>query len=195
MKVPLQYWFVNNIQRDDLRYKRAPEDQIAFVQDVLVPLFHQSHKKDSLRRAFVISTHTSKSTKLPVYLLERDGLKVILRCNYHDWKVSVISATPIEANFLTLFHTTPPIDPEYTGNELHPVYFEGFPQNLIFGYYEENKCKWSAKIRHEYDVYTMLHILLTSLGFIKPRKWHTRQDHEIAPWYEAQAKPGFHQTT
>src|SRR6185369_7381601 len=90
-----------------------------------------------------------KSVKLPVYQLSRPdlGLRLILRGNFHDWKLSVISNKPIAADFTGLFRTTPPTHPKYHGNELASCYFEGFPEELVFGYYEpSDKCQWSAAI-------------------------------------------------
>jgi hypothetical protein len=126
---------------------------------------------------YVISTHTSKSIKLPVYCIEIDGLKIILRNNFFNWKISVISDKEIIEDFSGLFHMDPPIDPDYTGDPLHHVYFEGFPKDLIFGYYNNSdKNKWSAEIHDDYRLYVTIFLILKSLGYVKDFKWSTRNE-------------------
>ncbi len=125
----------------------------------------------------VISTHTSKSVLLPVYSLEKPdrGLRLVLRNNFHNWKLSVLSQTPIEQDFSDLFHTTPPVDPDYTGNPLSPVYFEGFPQDLIFGYYSTSDHKqWSAEIWSDYALWTTVYLISKQLENLTPLRWGRR---------------------
>lgn len=64
-------------------YKQSALNQIHFVRDILC---------NTLLRipCFVLSTHTSKSIELPVYsFMMRNGVKVVMRGNFHDWLVSV----------------------------------------------------------------------------------------------------------
>jgi hypothetical protein len=136
---------------------------------------------DAQHVATVISTHRSKSIILPVYKLSRPGkgLTMVLRNNFYNWKMSVISEKPIEADFSGLFHTTPPIEPAYTGNELASCYFEGFPPEYIFGYYEAgDKKKWSAEIWSNHALWTAMFILLRSIDIVKPMVWHTEASHK-----------------
>jgi hypothetical protein len=178
---PLQDWF--NAQReatpDEMFYKEASGSQIMFVRDDLRYLvasgLYYEEAKDICR---VISHHTSKSVKLPVYQLSRPdlGLRLILRDNFYDWKLSVISETPIVADFSGLFRTTPPIAREYTGCELASCYFEGFPEELVFGYYEpSDKRRWSAAIGGRNALWTTVFLMMRALGAVKPRVWHTRE--------------------
>jgi len=136
-------------------------------------------KKNERTEVQVISEHRSKSIKLPVYLLERGDLKIILRYNFYNWKMSVICNKKIDANFDGLFHTTPPIEPEYTGNELASVYFEGFPKDIIFDYYEETDKKvWSAELYSDQILWTTIYLILKAVGYVVPTEWTTKAKHE-----------------
>ncbi len=180
---PLQAWFNEQRERadDDLIYKGASGAQIMWVRDELSALLFAGVPYEYRQtRVWVISEHSSKSVPLPVYSIERPdiGLQVVLRNNFHDWKLSVLSLTPVVCDFSGLFHTTPPIEPKYTGNELAPVYFEGFPPELIFGYYEAtDKKHWSAAIGGKETLWATLFLMMRSLGHVKPARWHTRESH------------------
>lgn len=175
--VPLQDWVNDHVIGDEMYWKGAAGSQISFVRDRLVSLAGWGrYWRETKRSVTVISTHTSKSIELPVYKIERPGLTLILRDNFHDWKLSVISETPIIADFTGMFHTTPPIAPKYTGDQLSSVYFEGFPEQYIFGYYEpSDKKKFSACIGSEYTLCTTVFLILRSLGHVKPMIWHTEE--------------------
>jgi hypothetical protein len=182
MDSKLQAWVTKHSVRDEMLWKGAWGEQIRFVRDHLLYLVGSGlHFVDLAAIPDVISTHTSKSILLPVYELSRDdiGLRLILRHNFHDWKLSVISERPIVVDFSGLFHTTPPVAPDYTGNELADVYFEGFPKDLVFGYYESSdKKRWSACIGGQHAVYTTVFLILRSLGVIEPCAWHTPESHK-----------------
>jgi len=184
MNEPLQEWF--NAQRaetpDEMYYKEASGSQVMFVRDQLSYLVASGLVYEEARDICrVISTHTSKSVKLPVYQLSRPdlGLRLILRGNFHDWKLSVISEKPITADFAGLFHTTPPVEPDYTGNELAGVYFEGFPRELVFGYYEaSDKLRWSAAIGGQFALWTTVFLIMRASGALGPKEWTTRATHQ-----------------
>ena len=148
MNQDLQEWMNAQMVGDDMLWKGAWGRQLSFARDSLASLVGVGLKYEERKKiATVISEHRSKSIMLPVYCLTREdlGLKLILRDNFYNWKLSVISEVPIEADFAGLFQTSPPVEPEYTGDPLHPVYFEGFPNDLIFSYYDKSdKKKWSA---------------------------------------------------
>jgi hypothetical protein len=127
----------------------------------------------------VIGTHRSKSVILPVYQISRPdvGLVVTLRNNFYNWKVSFQSEQRILVDFDGLFATPPPIDPEYTGNPLSSVYFEGFKPEHIFGYYmNSDRRQFSAEIRDDYRLWTTLFLVMRHLGAIQPFKWGKRPE-------------------
>jgi hypothetical protein len=181
--VPLQQWVDKHPVRDEMLWKGGAEGQIAFVRDSLLPVFASGltfdHYEDYKKMVTVIGSHTSKSIKLPVFQLARpdQDLTIVLRDNFMGWKMSVMSETPIEADFSGLFHTTPPVEPDYTGDPLWHGYFEGFPEDRIFGYYtESDKKKWSAEIQHDEELYTAVFLMMRSLGQVKPLAWSTRSN-------------------
>lgn len=183
MKEPLQKWISEQIVADEMLWKGAWGDQVQFVRDSLAHLVGRGLSYKQFKTAdvaTVISTHRSKSIALPVYELARAdlGLRLVLRNNFYDWKLSVISEDPVVADFEGLFRTTSPIEPAYTGNELASVYFEGFPRSLVFGYYaESDRRQWSAAIGGDSAMWTTVFIIMKALGAVKPMKWHTQESH------------------
>ena len=193
--VPLHQWCTEHEINDEMLWKKAAINQMVFVRDDLNGLIQNRLKSKDRTDVEVISEHRSKSIILPVFVLERGDLKIILRYNFYDWKMSVICSRKIDANFDGLFHTTPPIEPDYTGNELASVYFEGFPEDLCFDYYESTDKKvWSAEISGNYLLYITLYLILKSLEYIEPMKWHTKESHrkeldaDFAKWDAERAK-------
>lgn len=171
--VDLQDWFSVSRPDDNLIYAKGFVRQVMFVRDSIA---------DGLfgTKAVVISTHRSKSVLLPVYVIDRKdlGLTIVLRDNFYNWKLSVMSQRPALADFTGLFKVVPPFEPEYSGNPLSPVYFEGFPKCLVFGYYATSDWRvWSAEIWGDNPLWTALFLLLKSVGGIRPAQWHTKEGH------------------
>ena len=176
--VPLYTWWMENEINDKMLWKKAARNQMHFVDD-LNGLMQNRLQGDDRTPVQVISEHTSKSILLPVYLLERGDLKIILRENFMNWKISVICSRTIDANFDGLFHTTPPIDPDYTGDELWHGYFEGFPKDLIFDYFEKSDKKvWSARIHDDKILWTTVYLILKAVGYVVPTEWTTKEKHQ-----------------
>lgn len=196
MRIPLQAWYdewLKEHQGTDLLYvkrdaqQRVSLPQVHFVRDALGELLWADTLYDDLPRepppradcrltAWVIGEHHSKSVRLPVYSLERPdkGVRLVLRDNHYDWKLSVASEVPIDHElFAYLFHTTPPIEPDYTGNELASCYFEGFPKDLIFGYHANDSRRWSASIGGDRALWTTILLCMMRLGVVRPRAWTT----------------------
>lgn len=180
----LQEWISSQVVADEMRWKGAFGAQMMFMRDTLRPLIGAGlswRKKQHI--AHVISTHRSKSIVLPVVEYRRPdlGLRFVVRENFYNWKLSVVSKEPIDADFDGLFRTTPPIDREYTGNPLSPVYFEGFPAALIFDYHHHPgstiPTQWSAEIWGDQPMWTTIFLIMRSLGVLKPGEWHTRETH------------------
>lgn len=170
-------WFENNVPNDRLYYASGCKHQITFARNVLGGLVANDldyEVRNSI--ATVISTHRSKSVLLPVFSLKRLGLQLILRNNFYNWKMSVVSDNPIETDFSGLFHTIPPLDPDYTGDPLSSVYFEGFPESLVFGYYgPSDKRLWSAEIFSDHELWCTVFLISRALGYIRPAIWATKE--------------------
>lgn len=125
--------------------------------------------RDRLRHAikaeaYVIGMHRSKSCVLPVYqLVNREaGLMVVLRCNFYDWKVSVVSQRPVPGPFYGLA--------DAKESDLKSYYFEGFPESLIFGPHVETpqspdrEMQWSAGLGTREETWALLFLIAKHLG-------------------------------
>lgn len=177
---PLQDWITERVVADEMLWKGSWGHQMSFLRDPLRRVAATGLEWDEMKQiAKVISTHMSKSVSLPVveYTRKDLGLRLIVRNNFYNWKLSVVSKTPIKADFSGLFHTTLPKQPKYTGNPLADCYFEGFPNNLIFGYYSQDKQKFSAKIDSDEQLYTTFFLIMRALGAVKPFVWSTEKTH------------------
>lgn len=182
MNTPLGEWLKANQPKDHMCWRQDALAQFAFVRDALAPIVCAGRDLISAYGdVSVIAEHRSKSIVLPVYHLRRDACDFYLRGNFYNWKLSVVSASPIEVDLSGLCHTTPPIEPDYTGNPLNSVYFEGFPGEFVFGYYEQDKARWSAEFRDDQSLATALFLIMRSSGAIKPLEWHTRAVPKDAP--------------
>lgn len=170
--VPLHEWIGQNVPKDTMLWKKDLENQLDFISRIGALVTKEG------RKIQVISEHSSKSIRLPVYYIKHHGLEIILRNNFYNWKLSVICDSPIEADFTKLFHVDPPIEPDYTGDELADVYFEGFPKDLIFGYYSKSdKKRWSANIHANEDLWVVIWKIVDVLDYIPKMKWHTKESH------------------
>lgn len=183
MKQALQEWINSHGPASEMLWAGGWGSQVKFARDAIAPLVGAGLPWDECRVAHVISTHCSKSINLPVYEFARPdvGLRLIARNNFYDWKLSVISEQPIAADFDGLFATTSPVEPEYTGDPLASCYFEGFPEELVFGYYgESDKKRWSAEIDGDHAMWATCFLICRSLGIVKAHVWNTEKAHRAA---------------
>lgn len=146
LPVDLQAWFSVNIPEDKMLYKKAARDSIIFIRDIITNLFFNKEFTP-----MVISTHTSKSIKLPVVEIDLKsvGVKIVLRDNLYDWNVSIESENDIECDFMDTFK-----DENY-----HMCYCQGFPKDRIHGMYKDNHKKFTCYIGNDYTLFTFLWLL------------------------------------
>ena len=136
----LQEWANAHQPAENLIYKDGYWNQIVFVRDNIAGLLTKTYEEyqaiqDSMK---VISEHTSKSVRLPVFRVElADGTMFTMRYNFHNWKVSVSSPRDVEADFMGLFNPS---------EQIHQVYCEGFPKGLVYGPYAENKRQFTIEL-------------------------------------------------
>jgi hypothetical protein len=180
-KIPYLQWLQDNPVPDTMFWKSNANAQTGTWLGLCHLIGSGLHYKKSQACLSVISTHRSKSIVLPVVQYDRSdiGLVLTMRDNFHGVKLSVQSERPIgyAEELSCLFHTTPPICPEYTGDPMHPVYFEGFPENLVYGYYSANPRQFSADL-DQASLKMALFFIMRSLGQIKPLVWHTPESHQ-----------------
>jgi hypothetical protein len=197
VKVHLQGWYdrwlkdPNNTNRRYVPVDSRGEPslhQLHFVRDTLCGMLwadvpYDKRETEAIREnckvtAFVIGEHTSKSVQLPVYSLERPdlGLQIVLRDNYHDVNLSVISENPIDEDTLRGFELDYGRDEDRKrfpngykpGQSWGYCYFQGFPEEVQFGPYSEDPRKFSLCIGSEYSVYTFMWLIMREVRGVGP---------------------------
>lgn len=147
----LHAWFMENKPDDSMVYKEAACRQIMFVRDEVPSLF----TKFMLKKIEVISTHTSKSIKLPVYhVVLENGIELIMRGNFHDWKITVSSPfeIPLPQELLS--------NQSRTTEKINSCYCEGFEKEWILDSYLNNKREFTIEIGSSlYELYTFFFLL------------------------------------
>lgn len=152
LPVDLLSWCRVNQPSDEMIYKKVYWTQIMFIRDTINNIFYKSYKEYENNPVMVINTHTSKSIKLPVYEIniKKHNLKMILRHNFYDWKVSVISNKDISIDFMNLFNEN---------DVINSVYCEGFKKEQVFDSFKNNKKEFTFEIDDNFKLFTFMYIL------------------------------------
>ncbi len=160
LPVDVTAWLRVNKPDEDLIYAKGLRDQVCFVRDKLCQLLRSTYEEWCDNPPLVISTHYSKSVKLPVFQinLEKYGIEIVLRCNFYDWKISVKSDRPLDFDYMGLFDPT---------EEISYLYCEGFPKDKVYGCYEQNHSMFTLEICSNYNLYTFIFLLKNYLGIKK----------------------------
>ena len=157
LPVDVTAWIRVNEPDENLIYANGLGNQVCFVRDILCQLLRSTYEEWRDNPPLVISTHYSKSVKLPVFQinLEKYGIEMVLRYNFYDWKISVKSDKPLDFDYMGLFN---PIE------EFSYLYCEGFPRNKVYGSYEQSHSQFTIQIGSDYDLYTFIFLLKNYLG-------------------------------
>ena len=157
MKQELLYFMRKQKLDDNLMWKDASISQELFVRDTICSNLLKVH-------GFVVSTHYSKSCELPVYFITmRNGVKLIMRYNFYDWKVSV--ETPdnqpkLPTNYLPKdlmsFNMT-----NGKPKKIPQCYLEGFKKEWCYDAYDpENTArKFTIEVPSKYSLYVIIYLL------------------------------------
>ena len=148
--MPLQEWLMKNKPEEKMLWNKAFWSQALFVRDILPRLFFKTFEEAEKNPWLVISEHTSKSIELPVYYLKLDDVAIIMRENFYNWKVSVISANDLSIDSAGLFDSS---------EKIHSVYCEGFDPKWVFDCYDNNKKEFTVELNSDYNLYTFLFLL------------------------------------
>ena len=137
---------------DDMLYKNSAIDQSCFMRDIIGrTLLHVP--------CFNISWHRSKSIVLPVYgLVMLNGIKLIIRDNFYDIKVSVELPDTLPPDFIP----RELVSSGYGGVDgIHPCYCEGFREEWCYGpYMSKSACnRFTIEVSNRYKLYTLLFLL------------------------------------
>lgn len=148
----LQAWANANEPGKEMSFSGAYWSQITFIRDVFMYKIFADH----LVKLEVISTHTSKSIKLPVYKATlKDGTELILRDNMHDWKVSISATKPLYFPKGTFNND----GLEAVGSQ----YCEGFKDEWVYPSYSENDTQFTVEINNEMHMQLFLYHLQQQL--------------------------------
>jgi hypothetical protein len=151
----LKSWIAQNQPVDDMRYKDAFNQQMRMFSDILSKIIFEDRDVAEVSTT-VIGEHKSKSILLPVVKIITPDLRIIMRDNFHDWKVSVHLNKAINTDFTGLF------DPS---EKISSVYCQGFIDEWVYGPYINNHNKFTVGLNSDYDLYTFVYLVwLHSLG-------------------------------
>ena len=157
LPVDVTAWIRVNEPDKNLIYAKGLGDQVCFVRDRLCQLLRSTYEEWCDNPPLVISTHYSKSVKLPVFQinLEKYGIEMVLRYNFYDWKISVKSDKPLDFDYMGLFNPT---------EEISYFYCEGFPKDKVYGSYDQSHSQFTIEIGSHYNLYTFIFLLKNYLG-------------------------------
>lgn len=150
MNEDLHEWLMENKPLENMVWKTSFWNQAIFVRDRLPWIFFNDYKTIEKNTWRVIGTHTSKSIILPVYYLKLETIKIIMRNNFYNWKVSIESDYELIIDPVGLFN---PIE------KIHLVYCEGFKDSWVFDSYNMDKKRFTIEINDDYRLYTFLFLL------------------------------------
>ena len=172
--VDVMAWYKVNESDDKLAYKKYALEQILFIRNEICAIFtdkeydvnhpeikdmdfktkldhHVKYRKEHEPMVLAVSTHMSKSVLLPVMEinLKSVGVKILLRNNFYDWNISIESEKDIDCDFKDIF----------TDDDYKHCFCQGFPEERIYGKYEENHKKFTICIGYDYKLYTFMWLL------------------------------------
>ena len=152
LPIDLLTWCRVNEPSDDMIYKKGYWNQITFIRDTIMYMLCKDYEDYINNPVLVINTHTSKSIVLPVYQLNLfdKKMKIIIRNNFYNWKISVDSDVEINVDFMGLFKSD---------EQIHSVYCEGFKKEQVYDSYSNNKKKFTFEIGDTYLLYTFMFLL------------------------------------
>ena len=150
LPIDLLTWCRVNEPEDKMLWKEGYWEQIMFIRDTIMDLLSDSYEEFKSNPVLVISTHRSKSIVLPVYQINYKGIKMIIRNNFYDWKVTVDSKVQLNFDMMSLFNIK---------KRINSTLCEGFKYNQVFDSYENNKNKFTFEIEDQYKLYTFMYLL------------------------------------
>ncbi len=155
MRQHLTYWYKNWLEEHHetklLWVQRNRDgvhlDQVDFVLHRLGRVaWYDNQRSDEPVPVWVIAEHNSKSVRLPVISIERPdlGIRFVMRDNFHEWSVSVISERQLLCGLRGFDVTSSGCG------------FEGFPYDLRFGGFGQSNTRFSCSLGNAYDPYAFV---------------------------------------
>ena len=156
-KTELKHWRKTWALEEALIYKQAAYNQAHFFINKICGDLLKS-------KGFVVSHHTSKSCKLPVYFIKlRNGIRLTMRCNFYDWKLSV--EIPEEyASLPTNYLPEDCLSHDLVQNKrdkISPCYCEGFKKEWCYDAYDPQlpPKKFTIEIPDDERLYVIIHYI------------------------------------
>lgn len=162
MDVSLQEWVNANQPSDEMCWKEPFWNQVMFMRDRVASLFARNYEqfKNMVR---VVSTHTSKSIKCPVYYIQLDeGVKIWARHNFFNWNISVdarASGRDIDCDFLGVAD-----DRNYDY-----CFCEGMEEQK-FDPREKDKRRFTVEVNDHYEAYVFFRAIKQLFGILPETK-------------------------
>lgn len=164
MDTKFQKWLLDHQPNDNMRWKDDFWHTYCFWRDSVLPMFTDEFyskrfnwdtlAKEIDKNTDVIGEHMSKSIINPVVKITYKGVEIVFRYNFYDYEVAVISPNPIELPMEKLFYS-----------KEADFFYQGFPEEYqIKDRYEDNNCRFVAKIRDHYRFYTFMYLLRRSIS-------------------------------
>lgn len=138
-------WILSHSPGDEMYWRGSFRSQAVFFRKSLPIAFGMTFEDAESPRVAVISEHRSKSIVLPVVQYTLNRVRVTIRDNFYDYKVSVDADKKLVLDPRGLF------DPDATHSG---CYCEGFPEELVFGSYHEDTRQFTVSLGSEYAMWS-----------------------------------------
>lgn len=140
----LSGWMRQQDINDSMIYKDGAISQECFIRDSLCNYLLKVP-------VFVVSTHTSKSIKLPVYRFKlKNDILVTARDNFYGWVVSIKSPYPIDLPD-DLVHGD-----GRNKEDIREVYCEGFKSDWVYPYVKKSARLSTFRVNGEYEMWALM---------------------------------------
>jgi hypothetical protein len=139
----LREWCRNNPIDEDMLWCKAAQAQLFFFATL---------EELCGCEAEVINTHTTKSISLPVVELTVGDVKILIRGNFYNYRMSVESPRRVDFDFAGLCTTD-------SVAAINAVYCEGFPQDRVYTCYDKDQTKFTLGFRIEHEVWCFIWLL------------------------------------
>jgi hypothetical protein len=152
----LQTFVDANLPPEDAMFRRGSFDQ----RDIFLHLAGMLEEETgSLCKASIIGEHRSKSITLPVveYSLP-DGASLVIRNNFYDYKISVVSPQVGVPDAILSGLTD-------QNKKISPVYCEGFPEDKVYGSPAENRNRFTIELAN--NPYVLGYFILSFAKLLK----------------------------
>ena len=141
----LLQWMRSQEIDDKMLWKKAAINQECFVRDVLT----QGLLKVPV---FVVSTHMSKSVRLPVYRFRiQNGIVVTMRENFYGWVVSLKNPFPVD-----LPEDLVGGDGAGHNEDITSCYCEGFKEDWVYPYGTKGVRLTTFRVEGDYRLYALM---------------------------------------